>query len=152
MLRSREETLLYHHLYRFSLPGNAFTLCKFKRIMIELPEHQFSVIHITLNSDSSVIDRLKRLSKFFCKLLIFRRSIEKLPLSKWFKFREDSSRVKYCESLKLKALKKFSFGSWLSLIAILSKSKVLKAIDSKSAFPSHNARMNKKNTSKRSKT
>ena len=58
---------------------------------IELSEHQVSVIHITLNSNLSVINRLRRLSKFFCKLLIFRCSIEKLLLSKLFKLREDSS-------------------------------------------------------------
>ena len=66
---------------------------------IELSEHQVSEIYITLNSNLSVINRLKRLSKFFCTLLIFRFSIEKLLLPKWFKFREDSSGVKHCESL-----------------------------------------------------
>ena len=65
--------------------------------------------HINLNWNLSVINRLcrlQRLPKFFCKLLIFKWSNEKLLLSKWFKFREDSSGVKYCESLKLKVLKK----------------------------------------------
>ena len=70
---------------------------------IELPDHQVSVIHITLNSNLSDINRLKRLSRFFWKLLIFRCSIEKLLLSKCFKFREDSLEVKYCKHLKLKA-------------------------------------------------
>ena len=101
---------------------------------IELSEHQVSVIHITLNSTLSVINRLRRLLKFFCKLLMFRCSIEKLLLSKLFKFREDPSGAKYCESLKLNALKKFSSGSWLSLSSIFSKSNVLNAADSKSAF------------------
>ena len=73
---------------------------------IELPDHQVSVIHITLNSNLSDINRLKRLSRFFWKLLIFRCSIEKLLLSKWFKFREDSLEVKYCKHLKLKAFQK----------------------------------------------
>ena len=117
-------------------------------------------IHITLNSNLSLINRLKRLSKFFWKLLIFRCIIEKLLLSKLFKFLEDSSGVKYCKSLKSKALKKFSSGSWLSLFSIFWKSKVLKATDSKFVFlvlvfiwnPSHNFRVNKKNTSKRSRT
>ena len=65
--------------------------------------------HINLNWNLSVINRLcrlQRLPKFFCKLLIFKWSNEKLLLSKWFKFCEDSSGEKYCESLKLKVLKK----------------------------------------------
>ena len=74
---------------------------------IELSEHQVSVIYITLNSRLSVINRLKKLSQFFCKLLIFSCSIEKLLSSKLFKFREESLGVKYCEPLKLKALNKF---------------------------------------------
>ena len=102
-----------------------------------------------MNSNLSVINRLKRLSKFFCKLLIFSCSIEKLLSSKLFKFREDSSGVKYCESLKLNALKKFSSGSWLSLFSIFSKSKVLNPTNSKCSFlamdlfgnPSHNVRV-----------
>ena len=72
---------------------------------VELSEHK----HINLNWNLSVINRLcrlQRLPKFFCKLLIFKWSNEKLLLSKWFKFREDSSGEKYCESLKLKVLKK----------------------------------------------
>ena len=73
---------------------------------IELSEHQVSVIHITLNSNLSVINRLRRLSKFFWKLLMFRCSIEKLLLSKLLKFREDFLGVKYYESLKSNALKK----------------------------------------------
>ena len=101
---------------------------------VELSEHQVSVIHITLNSNLSVIKRLRRLSKIFCKLLMFSCSIQKLLLSKLFKFREDFSGVKYCESLKLNALKKFLSGSWRSLFSIFSKSKVLNAADSKSAF------------------
>ena len=115
-----------------------------------------SAIHITLNSSLSVINRLKKPSKFFCKLLIFGCRIEKLLLSKWFKFCEDSSGVKYCESLKLKVLNRFSSGPCLSLFSILLKSKVLEAIDSISAFQcwylfghqSHNVTVNNKNTSK----
>ena len=59
-----------------------------------------------MSSNLSDINRLKRLSRFFWKLLIFRCSIEKLLLSKWFKFREDSLEVKYCKHLKLKAFQK----------------------------------------------
>ena len=136
---------------------NAFILWKFKILwFIDLSMHHVSAIHITLNSSLSVINWLKKPSKFFCKLLIFGCRIEKLLLSKCFKFREDSSRVKYCESLKLKVLNRFSSGSCLSLFSILLKSKVLEAIDSISAFQrwylfgnqSHNITVNNKNTSK----
>ena len=76
---------------------------------IELSEHLAINKHISLNWNLSVINRLcrlQRLPKFFCTILIFKWSNEKLLLSKGFKFREDSSGEKYCESLKLKVLKK----------------------------------------------
>ena len=112
---------------------NAFILWNFKKMMIHWVIWAPGFCN-TLNSSLSVINRLRKLSKFFCKLLIFRCSIEKLLWSKLFKFCEDSSGVKYCQSLKLNALKKFSAASWLSLFSIFWKSKFLNTADSKSAF------------------
>ena len=85
--------LLHYPLYRFSWPSEWFLYCGTSKIswFIELSEYQVCVIHIILNSNLSVMNRLKRFSKFFCKLLIFRCSIEKILLSKLFKLREDSS-------------------------------------------------------------
>ena len=123
MLRTHKE-----YCYTTTFTGspylvNAFKLWKFKKIMIHWVIWEPG-LRITLNSNLSFIN-------IFCKLLILRCSIEKILLLKLFKSREEFLEVKYCESLRLKTLKKFSSGYWLSLFNIFSKSKVLKATDSK---------------------
>ena len=58
---------------------------------------------------------MERLSKFFCRLLIFRCSIKKLLLSKLFQFREDSSGVNIV-NIKIKSVKEIFI--WILTIII----------------------------------